>query len=109
MLGMEGAEPGPQETGGASGSSTYRGRAEDGRLLGTGRRSREGQAATAPQGRQGERGASWEAARGCLSRGENMYGGRRGRSGSRVNRGNGFISVNAAVSLCGQFRGRWIQ
>lgn len=39
FLGMEGAEPGPQETGGASGSRAYRGWAEDRWLLGTGRES----------------------------------------------------------------------
>lgn len=67
-----------------------------------------GQSATAPQGRQGERGASWRAAGGCLSYGENFYGERRERSVSRVNRENGFLSVDAEISVCGQlFRGHW--
>lgn len=84
------------------------GQRSDGFLELGGNHVRAVQAATAPQGGQGERGASWRAERGCLSHGENFYGGRRERSVSSVNRGNGFLSVDAEVSLCGQLlRGRW--
>lgn len=54
MLGIEGTEPGPQETGGTSGSSAYRGWAEDRCLLETEKESCEGQAATAPREGKGE-------------------------------------------------------
>lgn len=58
-------------------------------------------------GRARGKGCFMKSSKGLLSHGENFYGGRRERSVSRVKR-NGFISVNAEVSLCGQlFRGRW--